>query len=612
MPKFSIIIPIYGQEQMTRECLEKIAAYTHDFEIIAVVNGGNFSMDLAGKIIHNKENLGFPKAVNQGIKAATGDIIIILNNDVFVTPNWADHLAEHLQKVDLVGPVTNNVSGPQKIEDKKFFDEAERVNFSRQRHIKNRGVLTPFHRLVFFCVAFKRSVIDRIGLLDEQFTPGNFEDDDYCLRAVEAGFKLAYAEDVFVQHLGSVTHKALNLDYQTLMQTNLAKFQAKWPQARYNELVTQSLRNFSEKVLNPASPLSLVMIVKNEEKGLERAILSCRGLVSNIVIAIDNLSTDLTERIAQRYANTIKHFDFKDDYAAARNFAQEGVKTPWIIFLDGHEYVKQAPGLLEALKKDCDGLLTTVEMENGSTFRNPRIFKSSVKFEGAIHEQQQCKKPLLYPGFIVKHDRNGGQDPKSALERAEQRDRQLPEIMGAQLKKDPKNTRASFHLFLHYAGRQQNKEAKKYAKIFLKYSEDKSQRWLVYFNIALSHMARGHYFRAYINITAADREIPNRWENSKLIGMILVGKKDYTRALDFLVNSLSDNKSDNHFKPWPRNLEQTWNLIGECFFNLGEYWKAAQSFRQAVKYATEPQFKILLNSRAELMEKMAANVKPIC
>lgn len=607
MPKFSIIIPIYGQEQMTRECLEKIAAYTNNFEIIAVINGGNFSMDLAGKIIRNKENLGFPKAVNQGIKAATGDIIIILNNDVFVTPFWADHLAAHLQKVDLVGPMTNNISGPQKLEDKKFFDEPERKNYARKLHLKNRGKLSPTHRLVFFCVAFKKEVIDRVGLLDEQFTPGNFEDDDFCLRAVESGFKLAYAEDVFVQHLGSVTHKALNLDHEKLIETNRAKFQQKWPEAKYNELTTQAVRNFSEKVLNPASPLSLVMIVKNEEKGLERAIMSCRGLVSNIVIAIDNSSSDSTEKIAKKYANVIKHFDFKDDYSAARNFAQEGVQTPWTIFLDGHEFVKQAPGLFEMLKRDCDGLLTTVEMENGSTFRNPRIFKSSVRFKGKIHEQQQCTKLNLYDKFVVKHDREHGQDSKAAKEREEQRNRQMPELMGAQLKENIKDTRASFHLFLHYAGRQETRLAKKYAKIFLKYSTETSQRWLVYFNLALSHLARGHFFRAYINITAANREIPNRWENAKLIGMILVGKKDYKRALDYLVNSLSENKTNDHFKPWTRNLDQTWNLIGECFFNTGQYWQASQSFKQAVKYAEEPMFKILLNSRAELMEKMAAS-----
>lgn len=607
MPKFSIIIPIYGQEEMTRQCLEKIAAYTSDFEIIAVVNGGDFSMDLAGKIIRNKENLGFPKAVNQGIKAATGDIIIVLNNDVFVTPFWADHLAAHLQKVDLVGPMTNNISGPQKLEDKKFFDEQERIDYAKKINSKNLGKLSPTHRLVFFCVAFKKEVIERVGLLDEQFTPGNFEDDDFCLRAVEAGFKLAYAEDVFVQHLGSVTHKSLNIDRKKLINTNRIKFETKWPEAKYNELVCQAVCNFSKEVLNPSSPLSLVMIVKNEEKGLERAIKSCRGLVSNIVIAIDNSTTDRTEEIAKKYASVIKHFDFKDDYAAARNFAQEGVKTPWTIFLDGHEYIKQAPALFEMLKRDCDGLLTTVEMENGSTFRNPRIFKSSVIFKGKIHEQQQCKKINLYDKFIVKHDREGGQDAKAAKEREEQRNRQMPEIMGAQLKENIKDTRASFHLFLHYAGRQEKKLAKKYAKIFLKYSTEKSQRWLVYFNLALSYLARGKFFQAYINITAADREIPNRWENAKLIGMILIGKKDYKRALDYLVNSLSDNKTNDHFKPWTRNLDQTWNLIAECFFHLGQYWQASQAFRQAVKYAEDSMFKTLLNSRAELMEKMAAS-----
>ena len=58
-------------------------------------------------------------------------------------------------------------------------------------------------RLVGFCLAMKREVPDRIGLLDERFTPGHYEDDDYCYRARIAGFRLMIAGEASVYHQGS-------------------------------------------------------------------------------------------------------------------------------------------------------------------------------------------------------------------------------------------------------------------------------------------------------------------------------------------------------------------------------------------------------------------------
>ena len=96
----------------------------------------------------------------------------------------------------------------------------------------------PFHRLVFYCVAIKKEVIDKVGLLDEVYTPGNYEDDDFCMRAIEAGFKLGIARDVYVHHFGSVTHKALNLDYRELVTRNRKIFDTKWGE-KYERLKNQ-------------------------------------------------------------------------------------------------------------------------------------------------------------------------------------------------------------------------------------------------------------------------------------------------------------------------------------------------------------------------------------
>jgi len=609
MPKFSIIIPVCNNENLTQKCLETIKECSDDYEVIIVDNGSVPPYSGSERVIRNESNLGFPIAVNQGLKEATGDILVILNNDTLVTPGWLDNLAEHLKTFDLVGPCSNYVSGLQQVATNGYKNKSELYEFAKEQRDKNLGSIISWYRLVFFCVAFKREVLNKIGFLDEQFSPGNFEDDDYCLRAIEAGFKLGIAFDVFIHHIGSVTHKSLNLDFKKLLETNQAKFKNKWSDSKYQELQDKALESSPAQLLNPKSGLSLVMIVRNEARGIERAILSCRGLVREIVIAIDNSTTDETEVIAKKYATTIKHFDFKDDFSAARNFAQEGVSTRWVLFLDGHEYIKQAPDLQDALKQDCNGLLCTIEMETGSQFRNPRIIERDVKFAGAIHEQQQCNKILPYLKFIIKHDRTNSQSREADKVRAQQRDRQMPEIMGKLLKNNPKDTRAAFHLFLYYSGRGRFREAKKCQKLFLKYAKVRGDRWFVFFNQALSYLMRRKYFRAYMATCAAEKETPDRWEISKLRGTIFLSQRNYVRALDFLVSSFDENTGDQTFKPWQRDFARTWDLIGECFFNLGRYYEASEAFRAGVQFAENKDFKDLLLRRSELMFKMAGNLK---
>ena len=241
---FSIIIPVHNQMEMTQACIESIVVNTDDYEIIIVDNGSSLKVDidfyyseLPVKMICNKENLGFPKAVNQGIEASNGDVVVILNNDVIVTSHWLENLQWHLSNgLDMVGPCTNSISGPQQVLIDKYDNEQELNTAAMAFQLKNAFQSMPFHRLVFYCVAIKREVIDTVGLLDEIYTPGNCEDDDYCMRAISAGFKLGIAKDVFVHHFGSVTHKALGIDYQELIARNQKILNERWG-GGYQELI---------------------------------------------------------------------------------------------------------------------------------------------------------------------------------------------------------------------------------------------------------------------------------------------------------------------------------------------------------------------------------------
>jgi GT2 family glycosyltransferase len=83
--------------------------------------------------------------------------------------------------------------------------------------------------LGFFCVAIPRRVIDQVGVLDERFGIGMFEDDDFSLRVRRAGYRLMCTDGAFVHHLHSATMRRFSdEEYLRMFEANRQKFERKW------------------------------------------------------------------------------------------------------------------------------------------------------------------------------------------------------------------------------------------------------------------------------------------------------------------------------------------------------------------------------------------------
>lgn len=203
----SIVIPVYGQYEMTDECLKAVGQHTQDYEIIVVDNGSPSPYGYAA--IRNDSNLGFPVAVNQGIRAAKGDVIVLLNNDCIVTPGWSAKLLKHLEAFSIVGPLTNYCACLQRETVPIYRDQPNLDRVAIGWSLDHAGQSVEVNWVIGFCMMFRRSLFDEIGPFDESLWPSSGEEIDFCLRARKAGHRIGIARDVYVHHEGSVTFSAM-------------------------------------------------------------------------------------------------------------------------------------------------------------------------------------------------------------------------------------------------------------------------------------------------------------------------------------------------------------------------------------------------------------------
>ncbi|WP_127578856.1 glycosyltransferase family 2 protein [Paenibacillus koleovorans] len=234
----SIIIPTYNGLHLLAECIEAIRTYTTDtpYELIVVDNGstdGTAAYCKANRIpfVSLPHNRGFPEACNYGMRMASGDALLLHNNDVVVSRGWLTNMLAALEsspEIGIVGPVTNYVSGRQKI-DIHYGSISEFQSLAAAMNRSDRGKWQDVTRLVGLCFLFKRELMDRIGELDERFSPGHYEDDDYCYRARQAGYRLLIAGDTVVHHHGSASFRKQGQEkLDRLVETNYRKFMDKW------------------------------------------------------------------------------------------------------------------------------------------------------------------------------------------------------------------------------------------------------------------------------------------------------------------------------------------------------------------------------------------------
>jgi len=236
----SIVIPSVNGLMLLRRCVASIRRYTDPvktpYEIIVVDDGSadstaEWCADERLPFIRLPDTCGFPRACNKGMRMAAGEHILLLNNDVVATPRWLENLLDALHASDeigAVGPVSNYAAPRQRI-DLAFDGPDTFVEIAGRLNVPDPAKREPALRLVGFCLLIRRAVYEKVGGLDERFSPGHYEDDDYCFRIRMHGYGLRICRDTLVWHEGSASFRIGGEAAQrALIARNRELFIAKW------------------------------------------------------------------------------------------------------------------------------------------------------------------------------------------------------------------------------------------------------------------------------------------------------------------------------------------------------------------------------------------------
>jgi GT2 family glycosyltransferase len=233
-PKVSIIVLNYNGGKYLKECLDSVLRTDyHNIEVIVVDNASDDgSPEFVKKhypqviLIENEKNLGFCEGNNIGIRKATGEIIILLNNDTIVDSKWIKEILKKAEdpKVGIVG-CRLYFPGSKIIQSlgfrMRFLGYWESIGAGQ---IDN-GQFDEIRDVDFVsgaALAIKREVIKKIGLFDSEFYAYN-EDKDLCYRARKAGYRVITSNAV-VYHYGSMSWDRFQIKKIYLNNRNLLRF----------------------------------------------------------------------------------------------------------------------------------------------------------------------------------------------------------------------------------------------------------------------------------------------------------------------------------------------------------------------------------------------------
>jgi GT2 family glycosyltransferase len=293
-PKLGFSMPTVNNSQMGIDSISAFATYyPGEIEFAVVLNGTaeehkqnwrTFAAQ-AGKLvtlIESDTNIGYGRGANKGLEFLQDkgdyDAYGVTNDDVYPSLGCMVEMAHAYnnlrtmgQNPGILGVTSNRVAGQQQVELEPYQDIVTMMR-SANTHLRNtKNSATPWPQIRGLCMLVSPECLDMIGGFDPVFGLGNFEDDDYSLRAKLAGFTTWIVDGAWLFHEGSQTFGQLDINYEQNIQRNMEIFCRKWKLTSHAQFieVEENVYNIELYVpLDASHPMRTAMDVGGEKVDL--------------------------------------------------------------------------------------------------------------------------------------------------------------------------------------------------------------------------------------------------------------------------------------------------------------------------------------------------------
>lgn len=243
-PEVSVVVLNWNRSDVTLECLHSLWEHTagHRYEIVLVDNGSRDSdracfASLPGpcRTVLLDINRYFGEGNNIGVDRAKAPLVVLMNNDVTVTPGWLEPLVSTLQDspgCGLVGPKFIYPNGLLQEAGGLLDENAHSVQVGKYQDptLPEFNQSGPVDYVSAACCLFRKEDFERVLGFDMRYEPAYYEDADLCLKLNQLGLSVVYVSESTVVHHESVTTSDTShgLELNNISELNRMKFLGRW------------------------------------------------------------------------------------------------------------------------------------------------------------------------------------------------------------------------------------------------------------------------------------------------------------------------------------------------------------------------------------------------
>ncbi len=326
--------------------------------------------------------------------------------------------------------------------------------------------------------------------------------------------------------------------------------------------------------------MSLCMIVLDEAETLQRAIESAVPVVDEIVVGIDDRSSDDSEEIARRFTDKVYRFRWGDDFSAARNEMLSHCTGNWVLVLDGHEVLRESSvavfqKMVEALPEGTQevGFRLQLQAEDNSVSGiQLRLFRNNgrLRYTGAVHNVVECDaaRTIGFADIVIDHLRPTGN--RELRER--QRNEMVPRKMEEALTRNPRDAKALYYLGIHAHERKDYGPAIEYYRRYLECSDHPEERYKVLWQLGRALYQSGEKDGARETFF---RGIQERWDLPEC----------YVGLGDMALREEKWDEAEHYFKSaCDRNQPLSGVFFSHDFYTWLPYHKLCEAYEKSGRY----------------------------